>query len=475
MTWRSCLLLPLLAFGLGCGGGGETPPLPEPQIPAHLAVVAGDEQRATAGLSVQVAPAVRVTDAGGAPVAGVAVSFTVTSGGGSIDGAEATTDASGVATAGAWSLGATVGTNSLRADVTGLAPASVSALGVAFDQLAAGALHTCGRTVEGVVYCWGFNHWGQLGDGTPTDHALPAPVAGNHTFVSLTSGDWHTCAQAADGATWCWGMNERGQLGDGTFTNRTEPTLVTGGHDFSQLSLGWMHSCGIDADGATLCWGSNEYVQVGDGSGADQPEPVNVSGNLRFTQVEAGSYHTCALTAAGVMYCWGSNPNGELAAGTIDPITRTTPGVSASGSTFRVLADGATCALTDDAATYCWGAVAIQNGTQNYTVPTLRGGAPAFIAISGNSFSACGLDKSHGAWCWGNNSEGQLGTAEGTDAWLPNPLAVLLTLETVRAGGTHTCATATTGLSYCWGSNVNGEVGDGSTAERRSPVPVAFP
>ena len=84
---------------------------------ASAAVAAGDGQSAPAGTAVPVAPAVVVRDAGGTPVAGVQVTFTVASGGGSIAGAEATTGADGVAAVGSWTLGGSVGSNTLRATV----------------------------------------------------------------------------------------------------------------------------------------------------------------------------------------------------------------------------------------------------------------------------------------------------------------------------------------------------------------------
>ena len=87
--------------------------------PANVAVSAGNGQVMIAGQAVPVAPAVVVTDANSNPVAGVTVTFAVASGGGSVTGATATTDANGVATVGSWTLGATVGANSLTATVTG--------------------------------------------------------------------------------------------------------------------------------------------------------------------------------------------------------------------------------------------------------------------------------------------------------------------------------------------------------------------
>ncbi|HMV32943.1 MAG TPA: filamin/ABP280 repeat domain-containing protein, partial [Gemmatimonadales bacterium] len=82
---------------------------------------------------VAAAPSVRVTDAFGNPVAGVAVTFAVASGGGGLTGASATTNASGVATVGSWTLGTVAGSNTLTATAAGLAgsPLTFTATGVA--------------------------------------------------------------------------------------------------------------------------------------------------------------------------------------------------------------------------------------------------------------------------------------------------------------------------------------------------------
>jgi adhesin/invasin len=91
-----------------------------------LSIVAGDGQSAAAGSMVATLPAVKVSDAFGNGIAGFAVTFAVASGGGAITGGVATTNASGVATVGSWTLGTTVGPNTLTASSAGLTPASVT-------------------------------------------------------------------------------------------------------------------------------------------------------------------------------------------------------------------------------------------------------------------------------------------------------------------------------------------------------------
>lgn len=99
--------------------------------PATVAKSAGDAAQATVGQAVTPAPAVRVTDDQSRAVPGVAVTFAVASGGGSLTGGSPSTNAEGVATVGSWTLGTVAGANTLSASVAGLSPVTFTATGVA--------------------------------------------------------------------------------------------------------------------------------------------------------------------------------------------------------------------------------------------------------------------------------------------------------------------------------------------------------
>jgi adhesin/invasin len=116
-TSRLLILLALLAGGCG---DDEAPTEPPDTTPAAVSIVAGDDQTATAGTAVAIPPAVIVTNAAGTQLPGVAVSFSVTAGGGSVTGESATTDEQGEAAVGSWTLGTTPGTNELTAVASGL-------------------------------------------------------------------------------------------------------------------------------------------------------------------------------------------------------------------------------------------------------------------------------------------------------------------------------------------------------------------
>jgi alpha-tubulin suppressor-like RCC1 family protein len=98
-----------------------------------------------------------------------------------------------------------------------------------FASLWPGGDHNCGLTAGGVAYCWGDNDYGEVGNGTTGPNrgvTLPAPVAGGLVLASLAPGFFHTCGLTAAHAVYCWGYNFYGQVGDGTTTDRSVPTRV---------------------------------------------------------------------------------------------------------------------------------------------------------------------------------------------------------------------------------------------------------
>src|SRR5262249_21132886 len=97
----------------------------------------------------------------------------------------------------------------------------------ASPTLSAGEVHTC-VVDNGTVACWGFNHAGQLGDGTNVQRAAPRRVPGITDAIEVASGDAHACALRKTGEVMCWGQNTAGELGDDTTKDRLKPVAVVG-------------------------------------------------------------------------------------------------------------------------------------------------------------------------------------------------------------------------------------------------------
>ena len=164
-------------------------------------------------------------------------------------------------------------------------PTQTSSLGTDRTAVAisTGQHHTCAILDDGSVSCWGDNDYGKLGDGTTTDRNTPTQTSSlgtDRTAVAISAGDYHTCAILDDGSVSCWGYNDYGQLGDGTTTDRNTPTQTSSlGTDRTAVAItaGDYHTCAILDDGSVSCWGYNSYGQLGDGTTTNRNTPTQTS------------------------------------------------------------------------------------------------------------------------------------------------------------------------------------------------------
>jgi cysteine-rich repeat protein len=192
-------------------------------------------------------------------------------------------------------------------------------LPVTAAAVSTGDSHTCGLTPAGSVACWGGNDYGQLGDGTTTNRLTPVSVIGlGATAAVVSAGGHHTCVLSTGGAVRCWGYNGYGQLGDGTTTSRPSPGDVTGlPGGIVDLCTGQDHTCVALGTGEVYCWGRNNYGQIGDGTTVNRSVPTAVV-DLAAPAVDVaceGDYNdafTCAILADTSVMCWGYNTHGEL-------------------------------------------------------------------------------------------------------------------------------------------------------------------
>jgi alpha-tubulin suppressor-like RCC1 family protein len=200
-------------------------------------------------------------------------------------------------------------------------PVNVLGLGGGVSAVEGGALHTCATMWGGGVKCWGDNSRGQIGDGTTINRTTPVSVSGlTGDILATAAGGLHTCAIPLGGPPRCWGWNAYGQLGDGTTLDRTTPVAVSGlPAGATDITAGFNHNCALTPNSGISCWGVNTYGQLGDGSTADRHAPVAVCADppcsspiMGIFDADAGGDHTCAVSLNAGPWCWGRNTHGQI-------------------------------------------------------------------------------------------------------------------------------------------------------------------
>ena len=350
-----------------------------------------------------------------------------------------------------------------------------------YVQVSGGYQHSLALGSDGNAYAWGYNQYGQLGDGTTTERHAPVRVKtpdrstypdlpADFTYLQVSAGYWHSLALGSDGNVYAWGLSGDGRLGDGTTTTRYAPVRVKtpdrktypdlpADFTYLQVSGGGWHSLAVGSDGNAYAWGWNSDGRLGDGTSTQRNAPVRVKtpdrktypdlpADFTYLQVSAGYWHSLALGSDGNAYAWGYNNSGRLGDGT--STERHAP--------VRV--------KTPDRKTY----------------PDL----PAdftYLQVSAGDSHSLALGSDGNAWAWGSNSNGRLGNNSYSSSSVPvrvrDPASPTdrskgLQAEQASARGDHSLAVGSDGNAYAWGWNGYGQLGDNSTDTKSAPVPVSF-
>lgn len=363
-----------------------------------------------------------------------------------------------------------------------------------------------------------------MGDAMPDGGGVADADAGDpHRVVEISAGLGGTvCALTLDGLVYCWGANGAGQVGDGTRTDRTQAVRVqkdSSGAQFAnivEVSAGALHVCARDEYRYYYCWGDDDVGQLGDGRyntdgglydgglGAVVslvPQKLSLRGDGPV-QIVSGAFHSCVvddphLDAGLNLECWGSNTGGELGhdPGTNGDVTASlgnlqmpaNPTPLGTTNSARDLSDvwlgmffG--CYLRPDGSVWCWGSNNSQvlgNPSGNDTSTPVEVHGPSNVGYLTNMLEvsaraqlhACARDTtpSGNVWCWGGDDYGEIGMggSVGTGAASAPVQVQVSNVRQIAIGAYFSCAIiGAQGEVACWGSNSRGQLGHVNLADQ---------
>jgi alpha-tubulin suppressor-like RCC1 family protein len=363
---------------------------------------------------------------------------------------------------------------------------------IKYRSITAGTEHACDIASGGIVWCWGRNS-GQLrigltDDGERSLSSVPVRLNTDVRFRQISTFGTTTCGVSREGRVYCWGYNGWGNLGNGTSSAPSAtPVAVSGGLTFKSVSLGGQHACAVTTDDRVFCWGYNQQSEFGNNDARSSNVPVQAASGMSLASVSGGNDVTCGVTAAGAGYCWGHNGSGQLGDGlriTNGNTYTRTPSAVVGGLTFRSLhaSQSYTCGLTTSGQGYCWGSGGARFGSNFSGEISTPRAIPGYTwkQLSAGARQACGITTNDELYCWGSNGFGQLG----------NPVGANGTTSPVRAGGSlkaaevsaanvatgsagFTCTISDDRLTtYCFGKNDFGQLGNGATSGADVPNPT---
>jgi alpha-tubulin suppressor-like RCC1 family protein len=433
------------------------------------------------------------------------------------------------------------------------------------DEVSAGSLTSCFRAGTN-LYCSGDNTYHQIDAGSVQHYSVPIAMgrtvrdrSGRWAFEpyrveTVSVGANHVCAVFIDHKAYCWGRNTYGQLGNGSITDSAVPSLVLMPPDITavvSLASGTTHTCAIfvrNSRKRAACWGRNNHAQLGfNGGVAYSAIPIETS-IFPMDSIYTGHEFTCALggndpdaivgstTFVGRLMCWGRNDSGQLGFGisgadilgvNVVPLPAVRPNNASYYSRARAVAVGldficvvvtGTIDFTDgpfaSGDVYCVGndqfrqtgstQSIVGSGTANaavtaWTKQALPHDYAVFVASSATAKHACAVLATGDIWCWGANGYGQLGlnSAKAVPPNLTDGMAPAtwrtgwgLTCQEnngvggyppgtpcqrgVAVGSLYTMLITTSKSLHVWGNNFWGQLGLGDTIDRWVPTPTGY-
>jgi alpha-tubulin suppressor-like RCC1 family protein len=332
--------------------------------------------------------------------------------------------------------------------------------------IAVGGNHSVALDSKGIVWAWGDNNYGQLGDGTRTRRTIPVQVPSLREVTAIAAGSNHTVALKSDGTVWAWGQNAHGQLGNGTTVVHTSPVQVVDLEGAVAIASHDNHTLALKNDGTVWAWGDNSRGQLGHLRWGSSPSAQLVEGLEGVTAIAAGWGHSLALREDGSVWAWGCLQLGIPPANPPPTAEELLPRKIEGIDNVSAIAAGGknAAAIRSDGTVWTW-----ENDSETpVQVQGLSGISK--VAVGANHMFALKADGT--LWAWGDNKFGQLGDGTIINSDLPVQLMDFAGVTAIAAHD-HSLALKSDGVVWAWGSNEKGQLGnDMSGADSSSSTPV---
>lgn len=344
-----------------------------------------------------------------------------------------------------------------------------------------GGTFSCIFLDDDTTRCWGGNESGQLGIAAiPTSPSEPVTISDLPAFEDVDFGRNHGCGRVA-GRISCWGRNTVRQLGaEGSGGPLPRDVGLEGVVDFD---VSWTGSCALVGEPAqVMCWGTRldgqGWVSLDGVASYDGPTLIAGLDGEALIDLAVGSAHACALTAEQEVWCWGNGSVGNLGNGD-DADSAVPVPVVGLPPTIGELGGGSrhTCVMgAPPDFPRCWGSLPQWTGAPWYDEATLF---PYWSGVGATSIHhmrevICALYEGGWVRCSGDNSYRQIPLLPPND---PDSSQMELVPDVppvakLAMSHQHACALTTEGAVWCWGRNTEGQLGRGFLSNGETPAPV---
>ena len=328
-----------------------------------------------------------------------------------------------------------------------------------WSKVSIGPSHVLAIKSNNTLWAWGINTNGQLGDGTTVNRSSPVQIGNpGYTWNDISVGLNYSVGLRGDNLLFAWGLNTAGILGDLNVSigaGRSSPNQI-GTSSWTQISAGGTHVVAIRSDKQLFTWGLNSVGQLGNGDYANRSSPVQIS-TSSWNIISAGQTHTTAITSDGKLFTWGDNTVGTL--GYTTPLTNYYSWTQVAGNTDY------TIAIRNDGLLFAWGT---NNLGQLGLNDTVNRSSP--VQIGSNSWSQVAANAPTGGgpviairidgtlWSWGYNVTGVLGLGDTAYRSSPVQIGTANSWTTVSASKSHALAIDSSGNMYGWGLGTTGQL-----------------